>query len=259
MDYACIVVQKRGNVGIISLNRPEVRNALNHQLMEDMLTALNDLDQDSRVGAVVLMGSGVAFCAGHDFTELAGKSLDELRYTFGKSVRILQLITRIGKPVIGAVHGMATAMGCALAAGCDLVVASEDAVFQTPGVDVGFACITPMSALFRSIGRKKCLEMIITGAPIDAHEAERIGLVNRVVPLGRLEDEAFQLASTIASKAPLAVRYGKEAFYTMADMEHSQAYKYAVGMISINAATRDGQEGITSFIEKRPHRPWTGT
>lgn len=259
MEYACIVVQERGNVGVISLNRPQVRNALNHQLMEDMLTGLKNLEQDSRVGAVVLMGAGVAFCAGHDFTELAGRSLDELRHTFGKSIQILELIMHIGKPVIAAVHGMATAMGCALAAGCDLVVASEDAVFQTPGVDVGFACITPMAALFRSIGRKKCLEMITTGVPIDAHEAERIGLANRVVPLGRLEEEAFQLASNIASKAPLAVRYGKEAFYTMADMEHSQAYKYAVEMISINASTRDGQEGITSFVEKRPHRPWTGT
>lgn len=259
MQHTSIVMQKREGVGIISLNRPKARNALNHRLMEDMLATLKDLDQDSDVGAMVLMGRGAAFCAGHDFTELTGKSLDQLRHTFGKSIQVLEMMAHMGKPIIAAVHGMATAMGCALAAGCDLVVASEDAVFQTPGVNVGFACITPMAVLFRSIGRKKCLEMITTGAPVDAHEAERIGLANRVVPLGRLEDEAFQLASSIAGKAPLAVRYGKEAFYTMADMEHSQAYKYAVEMISINAATNDGQEGITSFVEKRPHRPWTGT
>lgn len=259
MQYQCIVTEKRDRTGLIWLNRPRVRNSLSHKMMDEIIEALRRFNHESDVGALILLGKGTAFCAGHDFSELSGKSLEELRYTFGKSVQILQTIIQIGTPVIAGVHGIATAMGCALAAGCDLVIASEDAVFQTPGVNVGFACITPMAALFRSVGRKKCLEMITTGEPVDAHEAERMGLVNKVVPRGRLEQEALQLASLIASKAPLAVRFGKEAFYAMADMEHNQAYRYAVDSISINAATRDGQEGIASFVEKRPRRPWTGT
>ena len=139
-----------------------------------------------------------------------------------------------------------------------MVIASEEAKFQTPGVNIGFACITPMAAIYRSVGRKKCLELVITGEAIDAGEAERIGLVNKVVPQENLEGEAIELAEKITSKAPLAVQFGKQAFYAMADMEHNQAYKYAVEMISINADTEDGREGIAAFIEKRPPRPWKG-
>ncbi|MCK4580728.1 MAG: enoyl-CoA hydratase/isomerase family protein [Dehalococcoidia bacterium] len=258
MEYQLTIVEEKDRLGIIALNRPKVRNALNSQMMDEMICALSQFDSNPDIGAVILKGSGPAFCAGHDFSELSNKPLGDIRQTFGKSIRVLQTMSSIGKPVIAAVHGIATAMGCALAAGCDLVIASEDARFQTPGVNLGFACISPMAALFRSIGRKKCLEMILTGESIDAHEAERIGLVNKVVPTERLEDMALEFAKNIARKAPLAVQLGKQAFYTMADMEHNQAYKYAAEMISINADTEDGQEGIAAFVGKRPPQPWRG-
>ncbi len=258
MEYQTLLVERRNKAGVITLNRPKVRNALNTTLMEEILDALRNLDEDPSVVVIIITGAGTTFCSGHDFSELHGKSLMDFRRVFGKSVEILQTIAATSKVVIAAVNGYATAMGCALAAGCDLVVASEEAEFQTPGVDIGFACVTPMAAIYRSVGRKKCLELIVTGEAIDAREAERIGLVNKVVPQKDLEGAVLELAEKIASKAPLAVKFGKQAFYAMADMEHNQAYKYAVEMISINADTEDGREGIAAFVEKRPHRAWKG-
>ena len=258
MEYQALIVEKRNRIGVITLNRPKVRNAVNAILVEELLDALRKFDEDPDVVVIILTGAGTTFCAGHDFSELHGRTLVELRRIFAKSAELLQTITDNSKTVIAAVNGYATAMGCALVGGCDLVIASEEAKFQTPGVNIGFACITPMAAIFRSVGRKKCLELIITGEAIDAHEAERIGLVNKVVPQKDLENAAFEMAEKIASKAPLAVQFGKQAFYAMADMEHNQAYKYAVEMISINADTEDGREGIAAFVEKRPPCPWQG-
>ncbi|MCL0079880.1 enoyl-CoA hydratase-related protein [Dehalococcoidia bacterium] len=254
--YQAITVEKNRGIGILTLNRPQVRNALNAQLMEELLHALQEME-GSEVGAVILKGAGESFCSGHDFSEFIGKTLMEYRAIFGKSVRILEAVAGMGKPVIAAVQGHATAMGCALAAGCDLAIASEDALFQTPGVNVGFACITPMAGIYRSLGRKKCLELILTGEAISAREAERAGLVNRVVPREKLEETAMEMAEKIAAKAPLAVRMGKQSFYRMADMEHSKAYAYAIEMISINASTEDGQEGMDAFREKRTPQ-WRG-
>ncbi|MFC1941199.1 enoyl-CoA hydratase-related protein [Chloroflexota bacterium] len=258
MEYQTLIVEKKNRVGVITLNRPEVRNALNAQLSEEMIEALQGFDKDPDVVVIIITGAGAAFCSGHDFSELQGKTLTDFRRTFGKSVQVLQTMAGISKTVIAAINGYATAMGCALAAGCDLVVASEEAKFQTPGVNIGFACVTPMAAIFRSVGRKKCLELIITGEAIDANEAERIGLVNKVVPQKDLEKAVFELAEKIASKAPLALQFGKQAFYAMADMEYDQAYKYAVEMISLNADTEDGRGGMAAFLEKRPMPEWKG-
>ncbi len=258
MEYQTLLVERKNKAGVITLNRPKVRNALNALLTDEMLVALRELDEDPEVAVIVITGAGTVFCSGHDFSDLQGKSLMDFRRAFGRSVKVLQAIAATKKVVIAAVNGHATAMGCALVAGCDLAIASEEAKFQTPGVNIGFACVTPMAAIYRSVGRKKCLELIITGEAIDAREAEKIGLVNRVVPREDLERAVFDLAEKIASKAPLAVQFGKQAFYAMADMEQNQAYQYAVEMISINADTEDGREGIAAFVEKRPHRPWTG-
>lgn len=255
--YQLIMIEKNHGVGILTLNRPHVRNALNAQLTEELLDALKEMERDSEVGALVLRGAGAGFCSGHDLSEVIGKSLMEYRAIFAKSVRVLESIADMGKPVIAAVHGHATAMGCALAAGCDLAIASEDALFQTPGVNIGFACITPMAGIYRSLGRKKCLELILTGDAISACEAERNGLVNRVVPREKLEETAMEMAAKISSKAPLAVQMGKQSFYRMADMEHGKAYSYAIEMISINASTEDGQEGMAAFRGKRTPK-WQG-
>ncbi len=256
MNYQTIIVEKKQRVGIIILNRPEKRNALNTQLEGEILEALRELEDDHRIGAIVIKGAGSSFCSGHDFSELSGKTVVELRQVFRKSLHLIETINAMGKPVIAAVHGYATAMGCALAAGCDLVVASEDAWFQLPGVGFGIACISPAAVVCRSVGRKKCLELLLTADPIDAHQAERAGLVNRVVSVEELDSVAEELAERIARNAPLALQLGKQAFYTMSGMVPSQAYNYAAEMMSINADTEDGQEGVASFLEKRKPQPW---
>ena len=258
MKYQTILIEKKQRVGIITLNRPEKRNALSAQLVNEVMDVLKELDNDSEVGAIVLRGSGDSFCSGHDFSELKGKNVLELRLIFRRSLHLVETIGAIGKPVIAAVHGYATAMGCALAAGCDLVVAAENALFQLPGTGLGAACISPAAVVCRSMGKKKCLELLLTSDPITADQAEKAGLVNRVVPLEKLDNAAEELAKKIAGRAPIAVQLGKQAFYTMSDMEQSQAYRYAAEMISINIDTEDGREGMASFLEKRKPRPWKG-
>jgi enoyl-CoA hydratase/carnithine racemase len=258
VKYQAIIVEREGRVAIITLNRPEKRNALSARLVTEMLAALKELDDDSEIGAIIVRGSGDSFCSGHDFSELQGKNVLGLRRVFKRSLHLVETIAALSKPVIAAVHGYATAMGCALAAGCDLVVAAEDALFQLPGASHGAACISPAAVVGRSIGRKKCLELILTGDPISADQAERAGLVNRVVPKGELDNAARELAQKLAGNAPLALQLGKEAVYAMSDMEQSQAYRYAAEMISINIDTEDGWEGIDAFMAKRKPNPWKG-
>ena len=258
MKYQTILIEKKRRVGIITLNRPERRNALSAQLVTEMLDALHELDDDSKIGAIVIRGAGSSFCSGHDFSELVGKNVLELRRKFRKSLHLMETIAAISKPVIAAVHGYATAMGCALAAGCDLVIAAEDALFQLPGTSLGAACISPAAVVCRTVGRKKCVELLLTADPITADEAERAGLVNRVVPPAELDAAAEELAEKLAGKAPLALQLGKEAIYNMLDMEQGKAYDYAAEMISINFDTEDGGEGAASFLEKRKPRPWKG-
>lgn len=258
VKYQAILVEKKKRVGIITLNRPERRNALNAQIVAEVLEALHELDNDPKIGAIIIRGAGGNFCSGHDFSGLEGKNVLELRQVFRKSLYLVETINAISKPVIAAVRGYASAMGFALAAGCDLVVAAEDALFQLPGTSLGAACISPAAVVCRSIGRKKCVELLLTAEPIGADQAEKAGLVNRVVPPEKLDAAAEELAEKIADKAPLALQLGKEAIYTILDMEQSKAYRYAAEMISINFDTEDGREGIASFMEKRKPRSWKG-
>lgn len=258
MKYQTILTEQRKRVGIISLNRPEKLNALSAQLVTEILDVLKEWEDNPEVGAIIIRGSGANFCSGHDFSELQGKTVLELRHVFRRSLHLVETIAALQKPVIAAVRGYATAMGCALAAGCDLVVASEDALFQLPGTSFGAACISPAAVVCRSINRKKCLELLLTADAISAHQAEKSGLVNRVVRPDELDSTAEELAEKIASKAPLAIQLGKQAFYNMLDMEQSKAYSYAAEMISINFDTEDAREGIASFIEKRKRQPWKG-
>ncbi|MDD5083163.1 MAG: enoyl-CoA hydratase-related protein [Dehalococcoidales bacterium] len=258
MNYQTILVEKEKGVGTITLNRPERRNALSTQLVEEVLQALHELDEDSGIGAVIIRGAGTSFCAGHDFSELVEKNVVGLCSTFRKSLHLVENIAALSKPVIAAVHGYATAMGCALAVGCDMVIAAEDALFQLPGTNLGAACISPAAVVCRSLGRKKCVELLLTADPMSAEQAEKAGLVNRVVPVQELDAAARELAEKLASKAPLAVQMAKEAIYNILDMDQSKAYDYAAKMISINFDTEDGREGAASFLEKRKPRPWKG-
>jgi enoyl-CoA hydratase/carnithine racemase len=236
---------------VLTMNRPEQRNALSTGLMQELIEQLERQSLRSEVRVIVLKGAGPAFSAGHDLKELVDRSLDEEREVFEVCERLMQTIQRIPQPVIAAVHGIATAAGCQLVATCDLAIASEQAKFATPGVKIGLFCSTPMVAVSRSIGRKRALEMLLTGKPIDARTAEAWGLVNRVVPGDRLDQEVLEFARLIASSSPLTLKIGKEAFYRQIEVDQDRAYDLMSETMAQNAMTGDAQEGMAAFLQKR--------
>ncbi|MGQ9543826.1 MAG: enoyl-CoA hydratase-related protein [Candidatus Bathyarchaeia archaeon] len=251
MEDEVLKFEKRGTVALLTLNRPQVLNALNQPLVDAIIERLKEVERRDDLGAVVISGSGKGFCSGHDIKELLRATPLERRTIFTKSIQVYEEIAEMGKPVIAAVHGYATAGGCGLAAACDLAVASEDAIFQTPGVNIGIFCLTPMIPLQRSIGRKKAMEMLLTGDPIDAKEAERLGLVNRVVPTGNHVGAAVELGQKISSKCRVAYEIGKPAFYMMDDIDYVKALNYAKDLITLVTLTEDAEEGLTAILEKR--------
>lgn len=254
----------RDGVTTLTMNRPAARNALSNALMNQLHETLEQVGEDSSVKVVVLAGAGPGFCAGHDLKEMraAGGGDRSAARKFHEGVfrrcsRVMMAITHLPKPVIAKVHGIATAAGCQLVATCDLAVASDQARFATPGVNIGLFCSTPMVALSRAVGRKAAMEMLLTGEMVAAEEAKALGLVNRVVPADRLDEETDALADKIASKSPLTLAIGKEAFYRQADMDLTAAYEYASEVMTRNMLARDAEEGIDAFLEKRtPH--WRG-
>jgi enoyl-CoA hydratase/carnithine racemase len=197
------------------------------------------------------------FSSGHDLSEMVGRDLGEYRRLFDVCAELMTKLQSIPQPVIAEVQGIATAAGCQLVATCDLAIAAEEAAFATPGVKIGLFCTTPMVALSRAVGRKRALEMLLTGEPIDAHRAAEWGLVNRVVALGQLRAETRQLADRIAAASELVVALGKQAYYTQVDLDQPKAYAYAKEVMSLNSLAHDAQEGIASFLEKRTPC-WTG-
>ncbi|HVH75672.1 MAG TPA: enoyl-CoA hydratase [Stellaceae bacterium] len=237
----------------ITLNRPGARNALSAALMTALGEALGRAGRDKAVRVVVIAGAGPAFCAGHDLRELRA---DPRRQTyeaiFAQCSEMMLGIVRLPKPVIAEVHGIATAAGCQLVATCDLAVAAEDARFATPGVNIGLFCSTPMVALSRAVGRKKAMEMLLTGSLVDADSARAIGLVNRVVPRAELTAATTALAREIAQKSALTLKIGKEAFYRQLELDLAASYRYTAEVMTTNMLTRDAAEGIDAFLEKRP-------
>ena len=252
-----ILVSQDGVVGRITLNRPEKRNALSLELMEELIGALKALGQEREVRAIVVEGAGPAFSAGHDLSEMVGRDVVFYQRLFDVCVELMEAIHRIPQPVIAKVHGVATAAGCQLVAACDLAVAADDARFATPGVKIGLFCSTPMVPLSRAIGRKRALEMLLTGDLVDAQTALEWGLVNRVVPADELEDAVTQLVEKIAGSSPLTVGIGKEAFYAQVELDEHQAYDLTKSVMATNSLAADAQEGICAFLEKR-HPRWTG-
>jgi enoyl-CoA hydratase/carnithine racemase len=242
-------------VARITLARPERRNALSLELMRELLHALETLPEDAH--AVILDAQGPVFSSGHDLREMTGRPPDDYREIFDVCTRLMTKIQTIRQPVIAAVQGLATAAGCQLVATCDLALAAEEARFATPGVKIGLFCTTPMVALTRAIGRKRAMEMLLTGQAIDARTAAEWGLVNRVVPAGDLAAAALGLAREIAQASDLTVAIGKQAFYAQIDLDQPGAYAYAKDVMTMNAGTADAQEGISAFLEKRP-ACWTG-
>jgi len=251
------ILQRRDADGVawLTLNRPAQRNALSMALMTALDDALVAIATDAAVKVVVIGGSGPAFCAGHDLREVH-KEADPMR-VFGLCSQLMMRIVRLPKPVIARVHGVATAAGCQLVATCDLAVAAESARFATPGVDIGLFCSTPMVALTRAIGQKAAMEFLLTGDLVPAEQARQLGLVNRVVPEAELDNAVAALAGQIASKSPLTLSIGKEAFYRQREMPLEEAYRYASEVMTRNMMAADAAEGIGAFLDKRPP-VWSG-
>ena len=244
--------EDRGKVAILTMNRPEARNALSESMLAALQPELDHIKDDETIHVVVLRAEGPAFCAGHDLKEVsATRSRAYYEWLLAKCTQVMETIKALPQPVIAAVHGIASAAGAQLAATCDMVLASNDARFATPGVNIGLWCSTPMVAVSRSVGQKAAMEMLLTGDAYDAETAQRFGLVNRIVPAASLMDEAMALADKIAAKSRLVVSLGKEAFYRQGEMERSDAYRYAADVMAHNLLKDDAAEGIDAFIQKR--------
>jgi len=257
MPYQDLISEREGSISIVTLNRPTRRNALSLGLMTELIDCLDSVGRDREIRAVILAAAGPAFCSGHDLGETTGRDVNEYRRLFDVCTVLMEKLQSIPQPVIAEVQGIATAAGCQLVASCDLAIASEKATFATPGVRIGLFCTTPMVALTRAIGRKRAMEMLLTGQPVDASTAAEWGLVNRVVTGEELKAETRRLACRIAEASGLTVAIGKQAFYTQIDLDQSKAYGYAKEVMTMNLMSADAQEGITAFLEKRP-ACWTG-
>ncbi len=251
MEYKDIQVRLDGPMATLLLDRPEKRNALSLNTLEEMIHALTYLAMRQEVRVVVLRGNGPVFSAGHDLKELKAGDFQDYRHIFATCMKMMLLLCEIPQPVIAAVHGIATAAGCQLVAACDLAIAAEDARFATPGVKIGFFCTTPMVPLSRVVGRKKALEMLLTGEFISAQEAMQFGLVNRVVPAEELDDAVQKLADTISQFSRRVLGTGKETFYQQVEMSERLAYAYASEVISVNGVMPVAREGMAAFLEKR--------
>jgi enoyl-CoA hydratase/carnithine racemase len=251
VNYRDIKFQVEDDIGFITLNRPEKRNALSMNLMAEMIDLLKSVKKDSRVKVVIIKAEGPVFSSGHDLSEMLEGDAVFYRSVFNSCTEMMEAIRDLPQPVIAQVQGMATAAGCQLVDTCDLAVASQEARFATPGVRIGLFCHTPQVPLSRAIGRKRALEMLFTGRPISADEAERYGLVNRVVPAERLAEEALSLAKHIAQASALILALGKQSFYRQIELEEHGAYDYTKEVMSLNAMTEDAHEGISAFLQKR--------
>jgi enoyl-CoA hydratase/carnithine racemase len=247
-----VLVTREETTARLTLNRPERRNALSMALMNDLRGALEALGADPQVRVIVIAGSGAAFSAGHDLGEMIEPDPAFVQELFDECTRLMQAIHRVPQPVIARVHGVATAAGCQLVAACDLAVAEEGARFATPGVRIGLFCSTPMVPLSRAIGRKRALDMLLTGRMVDAATARDWGLVNEVVPADELDTAVDALATRVAQAARATVAIGKEAFYAQVELDEAGAYELTKGVMAANALIADAQEGMSAFLEKRP-------
>ena len=257
MEPKTLLCEQHDGIAVVTLNRPNRRNALSLELMTELIGCLDEIGRRRETGAVILAAAGKVFCSGHDLGEMAGQDINGYRHTFQLCVELMEKLQSIPQPVIAEVQGVATAAGCQLVASCDLAIACEEAAFATPGVKIGLFCTTPMVALTRAIGRKHALEMLMTGEMVPAATAAEWGLVNRVVPAAELRAATMQLAGKIAAASPLIISLGKQAYYTQIDLDQPKAYAYAKEVMSMNAMAADAQEGISAFLEKRP-ACWVG-
>lgn len=250
-SFQFVLSQRERDTTTIWLNHPERLNVLTRALMQELTRAFIEAGESDATG-VILAAKGRLFSAGHDFSEMAEHDLDSVRDLFGVCTKMMQTIQSIPQPVVVRVQGLATGAGCQLVATADLAVAAEDATFCTPGGKGGLFCTTPMVAVGRSIGRKRALEMAMTGDPIDARTAEAWGLINLVVPMNELEDASVRLLRRATRGSAISKGIGKRAFYDQIAMNQSDAYAYATEVMAAASLIPDAQESIAAFIEKRP-------
>ncbi len=250
-------LEQDGTVAVVTLNRPQRRNALSLALMKELVDCFERIGRDRSIRAVLLAAAGKVFSSGHDLGEMVGRNVNEYREIFDVCTELMTAIQAVPQPVVAEVQGVATAAGCQLVATCDLAVASSEAWFATPGVKIGLFCTTPMVALSRAVGRKRALEMLLTGRQVDAPTAAEWGLVNAVVAPEALKAESRRLAGNVAQASSLTIALGKQAFYAQVDLDQPKAYSYAKEVMSLNAMCLDAQEVISAFLAKRA-ACWTG-
>ena len=257
IEYVNVDVDVSGPSARITLNRPEKRNALSLELMQELIAALREASARDSVRAIVIGGAGPAFSAGHDLSEMIDRDEAFFSHLFEVCTVMMETIQELPQPVIARVHGVATAAGCQLVAACDLAVAADDARFGTPGVKIGLFCSTPMVPVSRAVGRKRAMQMLLTGEPIDAQTALDWGLVNQVVPADDLDAAVDHLTEAISRSSSYTVAVGKHAFYDQVDRAEHDAYEQTRVVMTENALAADAQEGMTAFLEKRAPT-WVG-
>jgi enoyl-CoA hydratase/carnithine racemase len=257
MAYQTITVAFEDSLATVCLNRPEKRNALSLACMRELIEVFDNIGRTGEIRAVILAATGKAFSSGHDLSEMTGRTVAEYREIFDVCTELMEKMQSIPQPVIAQVQGIATAAGCQLVATCDMAIASAEASFATPGVRIGLFCTTPMVALSRAIGRKRAMEMLLTGTVIDAETAAEWGLVNCAVPANILAEETRKLAVRCAEASSFTVALGKHAFYAQVDLDQPKAYAYAKEVMTMNSLAADAQEGISAFLGKRSPC-WTG-
>jgi enoyl-CoA hydratase/carnithine racemase len=247
-----VQITRDAGIATVTMNRPERRNALSEAHMTALIAAFQKVADEPDTRAIILAGNGPAFSSGHDFADMVERDLDGMRRLLAVCTDLMLTLRRVPQPVVARVHAVATAAGCQLVASCDLAVAAEEATFATPGGKGGWFCTTPMVAVTRAMAPKRALEMLFTGDPIDARTALAWGLVNRVVPRERLDEETRELARAASRGSTAAKATGKRAFYGTVDLDVVAAYAHAVEVMAASAMTEDGREMMRSFLEKRP-------
>jgi len=247
-----IVQESNSGISRIKLNEPSTYNALSLNTLKSLIVSLKKFNDDEKTRVIIIEGEGKGFSAGHNLKEIKSlKGKPEYKELFNLCSELMLTIVNNDKPVIAKVHGAAFAAGCQLVATCDLALSTKDAIFATPGVNIGLFCSTPMVAISRNVGRKKTMKMLLTGEPIKAEYAKEIGLINDYFESSNLEDEVLKLAETIASKSNKVLKIGKKAFYKQLEMSLEEAYKYTSEVMSENMLALDAKEGISAFLEKR--------
>lgn len=252
MSYEHLITEINDRyVGIIALNRPDQLNTFNSPLAQELFEALISMDQDPKVRVILIKGEGKAFCAGIDVNELTDKTAMEYRVWIEHMERPLKTISKMRKPVIAQLHGVAAANGAGLVAAADLAIAAENARMGLTAINVGLNCVGPVIPLSRSVGRKKALEMLFYGEMVKAPAAMEMGLINRVVPKESLETEALAWAQSLAGRSPIAVQNAKQAYYSSEDMSYAQQFDHMNEAFARLCTTADAKEGVAAFFERR--------